>query len=51
MRIRQHRTGVVPGFPQDYGVRQLMWFEQHGSMDEAILREKRLNGTAPGRWR
>ena len=41
-RLHQHRTSAVPGFTRDYGVNRLMWFEQHGTMDEAILREKRL---------
>lgn len=41
-RLHQHRTGAVPGFTQDYAVNRLMWFEQYGTMDEAILREKRL---------
>ncbi|MCI4588815.1 GIY-YIG nuclease family protein [Sphingobium sp. BYY-5] len=41
-RVHQHRIGAVPGFTHDHGVNRLMWFEQHGTMDEAILREKRL---------
>ena len=41
-RIHQHRLGTVPGFTQDYDVKRLMWFEQHGTMEEAIQREKRL---------
>ncbi|MEL7190518.1 MAG: GIY-YIG nuclease family protein [Pseudomonadota bacterium] len=41
-RIHQHRTGAVSGFTQKYGVKLLVWFEAHGSMDEAIVREKRI---------
>ncbi|MBV9529159.1 GIY-YIG nuclease family protein, partial [Sphingomonas sp.] len=41
-RIHQHRTGAVPGFTSDYGVKRLVWFEQHGAMDSAITREKRI---------
>lgn len=41
-RVHQHRIGTVLGFTQDYNVKRLMWFEQHGTMDEAMLREKRL---------
>lgn len=41
-RLHQHRTGAVPGFTRDHGVHRLMWFEQYRTMDEAILREKRL---------
>ena len=41
-RIYQHRTGQLPGFTRQYGVRMLAWFEQHGTMEQAILREKRI---------
>ena len=42
LRIYQHRIGNVPGFTRDYGVKMLVWFEQHATMEEAILREKRI---------
>jgi len=41
-RLYQHRTGQVSGFTRDYDVKLLVWFEQHATMDEAILREKRI---------
>jgi putative endonuclease len=41
-RIHQHRDGAVGGFTRRYGVRLLVWFEQHGTMDSAITREKRI---------
>jgi putative endonuclease len=41
-RIHQHRQGLVPGFTREYGVRMLVWFEQHATMESAILREKRI---------
>jgi len=41
-RIYQHREGLVPGFTRDYGVKMLVWFEQHATMEQAILREKRI---------
>ena len=41
-RIVQHREGLIPGFTQRYGVRQLVWYEMHDTMDAAILREKRM---------
>lgn len=28
-RIWQHREGVVEGFTQQYGVKMLVWYEQH----------------------
>ena len=41
-RIWQHRQGLVEGFTQRYGVRMLVWFEQHATMLDAIAREKRI---------
>jgi putative endonuclease len=41
-RIQQHRDGVVRGFTRKYGVKLLVWFEQHPTMESAITREKRI---------
>ena len=41
-RIWQHREGVGGGFTARYGCKQLVWFELHGTMENAILREKQL---------
>ena len=41
-RVHQHRTGLLRGFTRDYGVRMLVWFEQHATMEQAILRVKRI---------
>jgi putative endonuclease len=41
-RIWQHREGVVRGFTQRYGIKRLLWFEAHETMESAILREKRV---------
>ena len=41
-RVQQHRTGAVRGFTRDYGVKLLVWFEQHPTMHSAITREKRI---------
>jgi putative endonuclease len=41
-RIWQHRSHAVEGFTQQYGVHQLVYYEIHGDMENAILREKRL---------
>ena len=41
-RIHQHRQGLVPGFARQYGLKLLVWFEQHPTMDSAITREKRI---------
>jgi putative endonuclease len=41
-RIWQHRQHLVDGFTSDYGVDQLVYYEMHGTMFDAITREKRL---------
>lgn len=41
-RVWQHRNHVVEGFSSKYGVSQLVWFELHDTMENAILREKRI---------
>ena len=45
-RIHQHRMGDVPGFTKRYGIKQLVHFEPHDTMPDAILREKRIK-----KWR
>ena len=41
-RIWQHREGLVEGFTKKYGVKTLVWYEQHATMESAIAREKAL---------
>jgi putative endonuclease len=41
-RIHQHREGADRGFTRKYGVKLLVWFEQHPTMESAITREKRI---------
>jgi putative endonuclease len=41
-RIWQHRTGALGGFTTHHGVKRLVWFEMHGDMEHAIVREKQL---------
>ena len=41
-RAWQHREGVTDGFTKRYGCKLLVWFEMHGDMEQAILREKQL---------
>jgi len=41
-RICQHREHVVEGFTSKYNVTRLVWYELHGTMEDAILREKRI---------
>jgi putative endonuclease len=41
-RVWQHKNDVVLGFTQKYQVHDLVYVEQHETMDEAIVREKQL---------
>ncbi|HEX7802077.1 MAG TPA: GIY-YIG nuclease family protein [Pseudoxanthomonas sp.] len=41
-RVWQHREHVVEGFTNKHRVTKLVWYEMHGTMEEAILREKRI---------
>lgn len=40
-RIHQHKQGLS-GFTGKYGCNQLVWFELHDNMENAILREKQI---------
>lgn len=41
-RIWEHKSELVPGFTNKYRVHDLVWFEEHQSMESAILREKAI---------
>jgi len=41
-RIWQHREALVEGFTQRYGIKTLVWFEQHATMESAIGRERAM---------
>lgn len=41
-RTYQHKSSEVKGFTSNYGVDKLVYFEIFESIEEAILREKRL---------
>ena len=41
-RTWQHREHIVEGFTSRYNVTMLVWYELHGTMETAILREKQL---------
>ena len=45
-RIWEHKEDVVDGFTKRYGVHMLVYAEFHATMEEAILREKRIK-----KWR
>ena len=41
-RVYQHQTHQVDGFSKKYNLNNLIYFELHGSMLDAISREKQL---------
>lgn len=41
-RVWEHRNKFVPGFTAQYGVSQLVYYERHETMENAIHREKRI---------
>ncbi len=41
-RTYQHQTGAVPGFTKRYGLKLLVWYEVHPTMESAIVREKHI---------
>jgi len=45
-RVHEHKNDLVEGFTKKYGVHQLVYFEQTGSIESAITREKQLK-----KWR
>ncbi len=45
-RMAQHAQGLIDGFTKKYGIKLLVYYEMHATMDAAIAREKLLK-----RWR
>src|SRR5690242_4529961 len=43
-RVRQHKSGAVPGFTAKYHVSMLVWYESFTNVNEAIAAEKRIKG-------
>lgn len=41
-RVWQHKEGLAEGFTKKYGVKLLVWYEQHEMMESAIAREKAI---------
>lgn len=41
-RIWQHKESFVDGFSAKYGLKNLVWYEVHEDINEAIRREKQL---------
>jgi putative endonuclease len=45
-RVWQHSTKAVPGFTNTYGIKRLVYYEEHASVLQARERERALK-----RWR
>ncbi|WP_374375473.1 GIY-YIG nuclease family protein [Dongia sp.] len=45
-RVWEHRTGALPGFTKQHGLKRLAYFESHDDINAAIQREKHLK-----KWR
>ena len=41
-RVWQHKNDFADGFTRRYGVHTLVWYEECGTMDSAIAREKAI---------
>jgi putative endonuclease len=41
-RVCNHKNGVFKGFTFQYGLKTLVWYEHHSSMDIAIKRETQI---------
>jgi len=41
-RVWEHKNKFVDGFTRKHEVHQLVWFEQHEDVEQAILREKQI---------
>jgi len=41
-RVWEHKADLADGFTRRYRIHDLVWFEQHESMESAIRREKAL---------
>ena len=41
-RVYQHKNKLADGFTKKYNIDRLVWYEQHGDVNEAIKREKQI---------
>jgi putative endonuclease len=41
-RCYEHRSGLLGGFTKQYGLKELVYFEQHDDIRSAIQREKAI---------
>ncbi|MFT6212921.1 MAG: putative endonuclease [Alphaproteobacteria bacterium] len=48
-RIWQHKNKQVDGFSKKYDLSMLVYYEAHDTMENAIMREKKLKGSSRAR--
>jgi putative endonuclease len=41
-RVWQHREALADGHTKKHGIKQLVWFETHSEIYQAIVREKQI---------
>ena len=41
-RVYEHKEGLIEGFTQDYGCKDLVWYEAHDNAESAITKEKQM---------
>ena len=41
-RVWDHKNGRFEGFTKDYDIKNLVWYEHHHAMEDAIRREKQI---------
>ena len=41
-RVYEHREGLAEGFTKRYGIKTLVYFESHETIDAALQREKNI---------
>jgi len=45
-RLHQHQVGITGAHTQKYRIRKLVYFEVHGALEAALIRERRIK-----RWK
>ncbi len=45
-RVWEHCEGIIDGFTKRYGLKVLVWFEEHSSRESAFARERQVK-----KWR
>ena len=41
-RLKEHKSGQIDGFSKTYKTHKLVYFEEYGEIEKAIVREKQL---------